>query len=120
MRTLLHCIGFLFVLTFSATVGAQPVARAARVEGIAYDSLAKRALRNAFIAVTGTSRSTTSDDKGRFRLDSVPEGPQQFTMQHAVFDTLGLSGVSARVLVQQKTPRVTLAVPSFETLWRVA
>ncbi|MEQ1693190.1 MAG: carboxypeptidase-like regulatory domain-containing protein, partial [Gemmatimonas sp.] len=38
----------------------------------------------------------------------------------AVFDSMGLSGVSARVLVQQKTPRVTLAVPSFETLWRVA
>ena len=53
MRTLLHCIGFLFVVTLPATVGAQPAARVARVEGIAYDSLAKRALRNAFIAVTG-------------------------------------------------------------------
>jgi hypothetical protein len=102
------------------SVGAQDGVRLVRVEGVAYDSLSKRPLRDAFVAVTGTSRSATSDDKGRFRLDSVPEGPQVFTMQHAVFDSLGLSGVSARVMVQQKTPRITLAIPSFETLWRAA
>lgn len=120
MRNLPHCIGFVFVVTLAATVSAQPAARFVRVEGIAYDSLTRAPLRQAFISVGGVGLSTTSDDKGRFRLDNVPEGPQQFTMQHAVFDSLGLSGVSVRVLVQPKTPRVTLAVPSFETLWRAA
>ncbi|MBL0171831.1 MAG: carboxypeptidase regulatory-like domain-containing protein [Gemmatimonadaceae bacterium] len=115
----------LWALVSAATAAAsyasaQSTARLARVEGMAYDSLAKRPLRDAFISVVGTSRSTTSDEKGRFRLDSVPEGQQQFTMQHAAFDSLGLSGVSARVMVQPKTPKVVLAVPSFETLWRAA
>lgn len=68
--------------------------------------------------VAGTGRGATSDAKGRFKIDSVPEGAQTFTMQHAAFDSLGLSGASARVIVQQKTPRVILAVPAFETLWR--
>jgi hypothetical protein len=120
MRTLPRCIGFVLAVTLTASVGAQTAPRLARVEGIAYDSLTRSPLRQAFVSVGGTGLSTLSDDKGRFRLDSVPEGLQQFTMQHAVFDTLGLSGVTARVVVQQKTPRVTLAVPSFATLWRAA
>jgi hypothetical protein len=41
-------------------------------------------------------------------------------MQHAAFDSLGLSGVSARVEVRKGMPRVVLALPTFATLWRAA
>jgi hypothetical protein len=99
---------------------AQTAAQFVRVDGMAYDSLSKRPLRDAFVSVTGTARSTTSDNNGRFRLDSVPVGEHQFVMQHAAFDSIGLSGVSARVLVQPKMARLVLAVPSFATLWGAA
>jgi Carboxypeptidase regulatory-like domain len=110
------------VMLIAATTGAsaQGAPRLVRVEGTAYDSLATRPLPGAFVSATGTGRSTTSDSKGRFRLDSVPEGEHTLTMQHAAFDSLGLSGASVRVVVRNRMPRVTLAVPSFSTLWRAA
>ncbi len=109
------------VLTLGASrADAQDAAPLIRVDGIAYDSLAKQPLRQAFVSIAAIGRTATTDDKGRFRMDSVPEGPQLFTMQHAAFDSLGLSGMSSRVHVQRGMPRVVLAVPSFETLWRAA
>jgi hypothetical protein len=99
---------------------AQEAPRLVRVEGVAFDSLSNRPLADAFVAAAGTGRSATSDNKGRFRLDSVPEGEQTLTMQHAAFDSLGLSGASVRVMVRNRMPRIVLAVPSFATLWRVA
>ncbi len=99
---------------------AQGTPRLVRVEGLAFDSLTARPLADAFIAVPGTGRSTTSDSKGRFRLDSVPEGEHTFSMQHAAFDSAGLSGASLRVTVRDRMPKLVLAVPSFATLWRTA
>ncbi len=99
---------------------AQTAPRLVRVEGVAFDSLANRPLADAFVAVAGTGRSAISDNKGRFRLDGVPEGEYTLTMQHAAFDSLGLSGASVRVAVRNRMPRVVLAVPSFATLWRAA
>ncbi|MBL0171832.1 MAG: carboxypeptidase regulatory-like domain-containing protein [Gemmatimonadaceae bacterium] len=108
-------------LAFAASCAdAQDAPRLFRVDGIAYDSLARVPLRQAFVSIVAIGRTATTDDKGRFRMDSVPEGPQLFTMQHAAFDSLGLSGMSSRVLVQRGMPRVVLAVPSFGTLWRAA
>ncbi|MCC6243031.1 MAG: carboxypeptidase regulatory-like domain-containing protein [Gemmatimonadaceae bacterium] len=89
-----------------------------RVEGEAFDSLAKRPLVGAFIFVAGTGRSATSDARGRFRLDSVPLGEQLFTLQHAAFDSLGLSGATMRATVRNGMSKVLLTVPSFATLWR--
>lgn len=100
-------------------ITAQEAPRVVRIEGVAFDSLSNRPLPDAFVAVAGTGRSATSDTKGRFRLDSVPEGEHTLTMQHAAFDSLGLSGASVRVVVRNRMPRVVLAVPSFATLWRV-
>ncbi len=104
----------------SAPASAQNAPRLVRVEGLAFDSLTNQPLPGAFISAAGTGRSATSDGKGRFRLDSVPAGEHLLTMQHAAFDSLGLSGASVRVAVRNRMPRVTLAVPSFATLWRAA
>ncbi len=110
---------FLVATTIPPALRAQAAA-VVSVEGLAYDSLMRRPLPDAMIAVEGTGRSAISDAKGRFRLDSVPEGTRVFMMQHAAFDSLGLSGVSVRVTVQRKMSRVVFGVPSFETLWRAA
>lgn len=99
---------------------AQRAAGRVTVNGIAFDSLRNQPLANAFIILTESSRSTTSDDKGRFRFDTVAPGTYTFAMQHAVFDDLGLSGATAKVTVTDGRTPVTLAVPSFATLWRAA
>lgn len=89
------------------------------VTGIAFDSLRAAPLANAFVILTERSKSTMSDERGRFRFDSVPPGTYTFAMQHAVFDSLGLSGATARVTVTDGRAPVLLSVPGFTTLWQV-
>lgn len=108
-----------FFLTLAVPLATAPAQRAAThsVEGIAYDSLAGAPLRRAVVTAPTAGRSVTTDDRGRFRLDSMPVGVQVITLQHSAFDSLGLSGTSARVSVRSGMPRVVLAVPSFASLW---
>lgn len=120
-----RCIDFAMMLGMLAAIPMRDsVAQAAptlmRVEGLAYDSLAKKPLPSAFISIAGVGRTATSDERGRFRIDSVPEGTHIVNMQHAAFDSLGLSGITLRVQVRKDMPRVVLAVPSFSTMWRAA
>jgi protocatechuate 3,4-dioxygenase beta subunit len=88
------------------------------VRGVAYDSLRGAPLPGAFIALAGSARTAVSDARGRFRFDSVPPGTHTFAMQHDVLDSIGFSGRSARVSVDATNNSVTIAVPSFATLWR--
>ena len=82
------------------------------VTGLAFDSLRGVPLANAFVTVAERSRSTTSDAKGRFTFDTLPPGTYTFAMQHAVFDSLGLSGATTRAVVTDGKALVTLALPS--------
>ena len=88
------------------------------VTGLAFDSLRGVPLANAFVTIAERSRSTTSDAKGRFTFDTLPPGTYTFAMQHAVFDSLGLSGATTRAVVTDGKALVTLALPSFATFWR--
>ncbi len=88
------------------------------VSGVAFDSLTLRPLPGALVFVEGAHRTAIADDKGRFKVDSVPIGSYLFQLQHAAFDSIGLAGRTVRVEVSKNTPRVTLALPSFGTLWR--
>ena len=88
------------------------------VRGLAYDSLRRAPLAGAFVSVEGQSRSTVSDADGKFVFERLPPGRYQFAMQHAALDSIGLSGVTARVNVTDGSELVTLAVPSFPRLWR--
>ena len=99
---------------------AQPAARPVTVRGVAFDSLHNGPLTNAFIILRERSQTTTSDDKGRFVFEAVPPGTYNLSMQHAIFDTLGLSGASARVTVTDGKTPVVLAVPAFASFWNLA
>jgi hypothetical protein len=88
------------------------------VRGGAWDSLRAVPLGGAFIAIAGTARTTMSDERGRWRFDSVPPGEHTFLMQHDVLERIGFSGRSTRVVVGKSTPFVVIAIPSFPTLWR--
>ena len=104
----------------TGTPAAQPAARPVTVRGVAFDSLHNGPLTNAFIILRERSQTTTSDDKGRFVFEAVPPGTYNLSMQHAIFDTLGLSGASARVTVTDGKTPVVLAVPAFASFWNLA
>lgn len=80
-----------FFLTLAVPLATAHAQRASTfsVEGIAYDSLAGAPLRRAVVTAPTAGRSVTTDDRGRFRLDSMPVGVQVITLQHSAFDSLG-------------------------------
>ena len=109
--------GVALALVLSATVaGAQSAARVP-VQGVAYDSLRGQPLKDALVMVIGLQGVATTDDRGRFRFDSVPAGVRTFVVQHAALDSVGFPGLSRRFTVDGAHD-VRLAVPSFQTLWR--
>jgi hypothetical protein len=111
-------LAVLLLLGSGPLAGAQ--ARPIDLTGVAFDSLRNKPLADAFISMGGTNRSTTSDANGIFRFTGVVPGTYVFTMQHDVFDSLGVSGASARVVVRGESDTVRLAVPAFATFWRAA
>jgi len=102
-RILTACAAFVTLITLvAAHAGAQ--ARAS-VNGIVYDSLASAPLSGALVAIVGTSRSTISDDKGRFRFDSLAPNTYTFTAQHDAIDSAGFSGLSVKANVAGRIVR---------------
>lgn len=112
------CSALAMCVAGSDAAQAQSTARPVNVTGFAFDSLHGVPLANAFVMIEGRSRSATSDAKGKFTFDTLPPGTYTFAMQHAVFDSLGLSGATTRAVVTDGKAVVTLAVPSFPTMWR--
>jgi hypothetical protein len=105
------------VLVASQAAIAQVKRAPVPVHGVAYDSVRGEPLRNAFVAIVGTTRSTHSDARGRFRFDSVPPGSYVVAVQHDALDSLGFAELSARATVGYGRDDVKISVPSFETLW---
>jgi hypothetical protein len=105
------------LLVVASTAGAQRSGRApvSAVRGVVFDSVRGAPLRDALVTIAG--RSTTTDARGRFRVDSVPDGLRTISVQHASLDTLGLFGISRRAELHGDTGEIQVAVPSFATLW---
>ena len=97
-------------------IGAQSVS----IHGIAFDSLRGVPLRKALVTISGSQSQATTDDGGRFSLDGVGLGAHTINAQHPSIDSIGLSGIAARVNVADSKAMVSLAIPSFATLWRTA
>lgn len=89
------------------------------LRGVAFDSLRKAPIDGALISIAGTPLSTFSDSLGRFRFDLAP-GRYVLSLLHASLDSIGLSGVSATVVLRSSADSIVLAIPSFGTLWRAA
>ena len=88
------------------------------VRGVAFDSLHARPLAGAFVSIVGTNLMATSDDKGRFAIDSVRPGTYVIAMQHDVLDSIGMSSMSRKVTITDGKDGVELWVPTFATIWR--
>lgn len=89
------------------------------VRGTVFDSLRGQPLRHARVTMAGGAVINT-DERGRFRFDSVVPGVYTFTVHHAVLDSIGFSGLTAHTSITDTTGEVRLAVPSFATLWHFA
>lgn len=105
-------------VALASSLGAQE--RLVRVSGVAFDSLRGTPLRDATVAVLGVASMATTDERGRFSFDSVPQGPRTFVLQHPVLDSMGFTGISRRVAVGGSNGQVELGTPSFATIWRTA
>lgn len=97
--------------------GQSPSRPLVSVRGVVFDSVRGRPLPDAFVTIRGGDQSTTTDARGRFKFDSVPEGTRTFEVQHAVLDSLGFTGLSKRATLKPGEAEINVAVPSFATLW---
>jgi hypothetical protein len=91
------------------------------IVGVVYDSIAHRPLSGAHVHLADLGRDAVADSLGAFRFDSVGAGAHSVWADHPTLDVLGLYAIGAGVdATPQAVTHVTLAVPSFATLWRRA
>ena len=101
-------LALLALLTLAATalfsrVAAAQVPKAgpapgfAMVLGVVDDSIRRGPLANATVVVLGTNRTTTTDARGMFVLDSLLPGELRFGIRHPLLDTIGIPILSDKV-----------------------
>jgi hypothetical protein len=115
------CVAIFFVGTMVArSVSAQtPASRSpfAVIEGVAIDSVHQDFLRGALITVEGSEGRATTDEQGRFRIDSIPPGLRRVEIIHPLLDTLGVSLQTAPLqLAAGQRVRITVSTPSVTTV----
>ena len=83
------------------------------IVGTVYDSLSTHApLANATVVLVERSRYATTDERGRFRIDSVPAGRYTIGFMHPVLDSLDLTGPVVPVeVVGGRRTMVSLSTP---------
>ncbi|MFI5310137.1 MAG: carboxypeptidase regulatory-like domain-containing protein [Gemmatimonadales bacterium] len=86
----------------------------ATVVGVVFDSLFTKApMKGATVVIPELSRYVTSDDRGRFRFDSVPAGRYTMTFLHSSLDSLDIAAEVLPVTVPPSgTINTRLATPS--------
>ncbi len=105
-------------LMLAAAGAARAQTGGVSVRGVAYDSVRGRPLAGAFVALSGSESTATTDSLGRFQFASVAPGPHTFTVQHATLDSIGFFGISSKVTLAGASADVVIASPSFATIWR--
>jgi hypothetical protein len=115
------------VLALLALTFAAPSARAqrgtARLEGTVTDSAHGRPLAGATVLVTKNAPeppawySVTTDDRGRYRLDTLVAGRYSVALWHAILDSLELTLPSQPIeLTAGQQATLDIALPSAATL----
>ncbi len=121
-------LAILFLLSAVAAPSAaqstpDPVTPAAKqpalgtIRGTVYDSLSGRAMADATVELASPARVVLTDRRGNFAIDSVPVGPHRLTFSSPDLDSIGLFGFARELDVRVGVQRVTLATPSFGTLY---
>lgn len=91
-----------------------------RLRGVIFDSLNNRPLARATVTVSGSPRFSMTDARGRFDIDSISLGAHFLSFSSPSLDSLGLFNLGRNVKVTESiNATVTLATPSFATLWKV-
>jgi hypothetical protein len=86
--------------------------------GLVFDSVAMRPLAGASVSLARGQGMITSASEVTFRLEDVPPGEYSLVASHARLDSLGLTPLLRVVRVEPgRDARVTLAIPSLDTLW---
>jgi hypothetical protein len=90
------------------------------IAGTVYDSLTTRApLANATVVLVEQSRSATTDARGRFRFDRVPDGRYTLGFKHPVLDSIDVQAPVVTVDVNGgRRAAVTLSTPSRATVYK--
>ncbi len=105
-----------------ATTPAAAAQPSARVIGVVFDSTAMRPLAGALVQLVASDdpsrvRSSTSDARGAYALDSVRAGSYLLGFFHAKLDSLGIEAPLLRVDVRTDGEiRAPVAIPSGRTL----
>ena len=98
----------------------EPATRHIAVIGSVRDSTADKALVGAVVQIVLTdairvARSTQTDERGRFRFDSIAPGEYFATFFHPAVDSLGVQAPVSRVRLGARDPeRLDLAIPAVE------
>lgn len=93
--------------------------RTATVRGVVFDSLTMKPAVGAAVWIKGSTIITTADKDGRFELRDVERGPHFLSFSSQAFDSLGMGSLGASVdIAAEGVTSMTLATPSFATLWR--
>jgi hypothetical protein len=98
---------------------AVPALAQGRIDGTVFDSLVTRApLRGAMVVLVERGRYATSNERGRFVFDSVPEGQYTVGFLHPVLDSLDMYLAPVSVdMPHSGRAMVALATPSPATLY---
>jgi hypothetical protein len=107
------------VIAVAAILLRPPIASAqGRITGAVYDSLSTHApLANATVVLVETSRYATTDARGRFGFDSVPDGHYTLGFTSSVLDSLGVELPVVPVDIVGRSRRtVKLSTPSMTTM----
>jgi hypothetical protein len=108
----------------AAALIAPAVHAQGRIQGTVHDSIAARPLDSAFVQLAyladpSVSRSAVTDERGRFRVDSLRPGQWIISLMHPRIDSAGVSQLARQVQVQERAEtRVQLALPSAKAITR--
>jgi hypothetical protein len=90
------------------------------LHGVAFDSLSRRSMTAALIGIAGTGRSTITDSAGRFSFPDLVPGAYRLITQHDAMEAIGVPYQMTMAVLTSEADSVSVTMPSFETIWRLA